>query len=67
MALWKKTPKTCCGLPTPAVPANAVFGFAFSQAINSFRSFAGMAFLAMITNGWYPSSATGSKSFSTSY
>ena len=37
VAFWNRTPKTWCGLPAPAVPAVALSGFAFSQAISSLQ------------------------------
>ena len=56
-----------CGLPTPAVPEVALSGFAFNQAISSGRSFGGRFFLPTISCELSVTSATGSKSFSTSY
>src|SRR5262249_32574126 len=55
------------GPPTPTVPAVALPGFSFSQAINSLRSFAGKVLRATIHCGVSASSDTGSKSFTTSY
>jgi len=49
------------------MPADALSGLAFSQAINPFRSFAGMVFLANKTPGVVTSGEIGSKSFNTSY
>ena len=54
-------------LPTPLVPNVALSGFAFSQAISSFRLFAGSVFLAAITCELVESSEIGAKSFTTSY
>ena len=48
VAFWNRTPKTWCGLPAPAVPAVALSGFAFSQAISSRRSLGGRSFLPTI-------------------
>ena len=48
-------------------PRRALSGFAFSHAINSIKSFAGMAFLATITIGLLATSEMGSKSFKRSY
>ena len=42
-------PAICEALPTPMVPTAALSGFALSHAINSLRSFAGMAFFATMT------------------
>src|SRR5215471_997017 len=52
--------------PTPAVPAVAGAGLAFSQAIRSFRVFAGIAFLLTMIIGLLGKSATGSRSLTTS-
>ena len=54
-------------LPTPALPCVALPGFAFSHAMSSFKSFAGMSFLATTISEKLASKATGSKSFTTSY
>jgi hypothetical protein len=56
----------CGGLPTEAVPNNALSGLAFSHAIRPVRSFAGTAFLARIRTGLLASKAIGSKSLTTS-
>jgi len=53
-------------LPAPALLCVALLGFAFSHAINSFKSFAAMSFLATIVSE-NASKATGSKSSTTSY
>ena len=53
--------------PTPAVPAVAVSGLAFSHAISSFSVFAGTAFLLTTIIGLLGSSATGSRSVTRSY
>ena len=53
-------------LPTPIVPADALPGFALSQAISSFMSFAGRVFFPMIQSGAIESIVTGSRSFSRS-
>ena len=37
-------PATAMSRPTPPVPCEALSGFAFSQAMSSFRSFAGDGF-----------------------
>jgi hypothetical protein len=58
-----KFPAGCDALPTPAVNCDAVSALAFSQAINSLRSFAGMVFLARINCAWLTSKDTGSKLF----
>ena len=65
VAFWNMIPNTCCGLPTPAVPAVALFGLALSQAMNSFRSFVGRLFRPMIICELLVSRPTGSKSFGT--
>jgi hypothetical protein len=57
----------CGGLPTPAVPIEALSGLALSQAMKDLRSVAGVAFLATSTIGAAGSSITGSKSFVMSY
>ena len=49
------------------IPADALLGLAFSQAINSFRSFAGYGFPCKKNNGLVTSGEIGSKSFNTSY
>jgi hypothetical protein len=54
-------------VPTPAVPAEALSGFALSHAINSLKFFAGILFFATISSGSTASSETGSKSFKRSY
>src|SRR6266849_7073656 len=43
--------QTCAPLPAPTVAADALPGFALSQAISSFASFGGSAFLPMIISG----------------
>jgi len=52
--------------PTPAVPAEALSGLAFSHPINSGKFFAGAAFFETITMGMFTVSEMGSKSRSTS-
>jgi hypothetical protein len=54
-------------VPIPELPCDALLAFAFSQPINSVKSFAGMVFLVTMRNGWVEISAIGSKSFSRSY
>ena len=58
----------CDGLPTPAVPSDALSGLAFSQATRpqAARSFAGRSFLPAISQGVAEINATGSKSAITS-
>jgi len=41
----------------------AVCGLAFSQAINSIKSFGGRAFFPITSSGWAATNDTGSKSF----
>jgi hypothetical protein len=55
------------GPPVPPCPNVALSGLAFNQAINPFRSFAGIVFLATSTKGLVESRATGSKPLSKSY
>jgi hypothetical protein len=49
-------------LPSPVVAADALSGLALSQAMSSFKSFAGRSLRAMIQSGAVESSDTGSKS-----
>jgi hypothetical protein len=49
--------------PTPAIPAEALSGFALSHAIMAVKSFAGMPFFATISSGSAASCAIGSRSF----
>jgi len=51
----------------PMCPSEALSGFAMSHAVNSFRSFAGMAFFAKNDLRGVRDSAMGSKSLITSY
>jgi hypothetical protein len=53
--------------PDELIPADARFGFAFNQAINSFRSFAGIVFFAKRTGEFVVNGKMGAKSFNTSY
>ena len=64
---WKNAATTCGGVPTPPLPADALSGLAFSQAIRPFRLSAGIAFFARIKLGLLTSSAIGSKSSNRSY
>jgi hypothetical protein len=48
-------------------PTDALFGLAFSQAMSSFKSFAGIVFLAKSAYGDVNKSEMGAKSFTTSY
>ena len=59
-------PAICDVAATPPVPCDALPGFAFSQAMNSFRSFAATAFLATIKSGALAIGEIGWKSPSTS-
>src|SRR5438132_6192711 len=49
------------------IAAEALLGLAFNQVINSFRSLAGIVFLATRTYGVVAKGEIGAKSFSTSY
>ena len=49
------------------IPADALLGLAFSQAMSSFRSFAGVTFFANRIYGSEASGDIGAKSFNTSY
>jgi hypothetical protein len=49
------------------IPAEALLGFAFSQVINSLKSFAGIVFIAKRTNGLVANGEIGAKSFNGSY
>jgi hypothetical protein len=60
-------PHTCAALPAPTLAAEALSGFALSQAISSLASFTGNAFFPTINIGANVSSDTGSKSLSKSY
>ena len=57
-------PLMCGGLARPPVPKVTLSGLAFSQAISSFRFFAGSELRDMISIGPFASSEIGSKSFS---
>jgi hypothetical protein len=59
-------PAMCCGLPAPAVPCDALSGFALSQAIHSVRLLVGNVFLETISGTPVATSATGVKSLSKS-
>ena len=60
------SPLMCGGLARPPVPKVTVSGLALSQAMNSFRSFAGSELRDMISIGPVASSEIGSKSFKVS-
>jgi hypothetical protein len=49
------------------IPADALLGLAFSQAMSSFGSFPGIDVLAKRTNGNVTAGEIGTKSFTTSY
>jgi hypothetical protein len=57
----------CDALPAPTVATDALSGLALSQAISSFRSFAGRSFFPRIHSGEVVSTEIGSKSWSTWY
>ncbi len=71
---WKRVPVRFCsstaamcdGLPTPAVPSDALSGLALSQAIRPLRSLTGRSFLTAISHGVAEINATGAKSAITS-
>ena len=67
VAVWKYTPPMCEAEPTPAVPAEPLSGLAASQAMSSFRFFAGLPALATTNSGLLAISASGCKSLSKSY
>ena len=48
---WKKMPRDVRRAPTPPVPAVALSGLAFSQAISAFRSLAGRSLRLTISAG----------------
>ena len=66
VVVWRAIPATCGGLPGPTVPIVALSGFAFIQAINSLRLFAGRVTLPTRIGALVASSASGSKSFTVS-
>src|SRR5262245_25624129 len=55
-------PTICSMAATPAVPCDALLGFAFSHTSRSFKSFAAMVLLATAGNGPSASSAIGLRS-----
>jgi len=59
-------PAMCEVAATPPVPCVALYGFAFSQAMNSFRSLAATSFLATVRSGALVIGEIGWKSSSTS-
>ena len=60
-------PEMCGGLPTPPVPAVALSGLAFSQAISPLRSLAGRSLRLTSSSGPVTISAIGAKSARRSY
>src|SRR6266853_1231449 len=66
MVVWKNEPNTWLGLPGPEVPTETLPGLAFSQAISSFRLFAGKSLRPTISDGCVEISPTGSRSLSRS-
>ena len=67
VAFWNARPARFPVEPTPGIPALALSGFSFSQAMNSNRFFAGSEFLMQIKSGSLPISAIGDKSVSRLY
>src|SRR5262245_21677836 len=65
VSFWNRVPATCD--PAVGIACDVLSGFAFNQVTRPVRLPAGMAFFARIRNGLLESSATGSKSFTTSY
>src|SRR5258706_15273957 len=67
VSLEKYTALTCDGVPGPPVPEETVAAFAFTHAMNSFRSFAGTEVFETMICGLAATIPTGSKSPNTSY
>ncbi len=67
MRFSRRMPAICGIDPTPGVPADNGFGRALAQATRSSRLLAGMLVRATSRNALLGNSATGSRSFNTSY